>query len=91
MWAALESGDSATATVIHRPLAQMIALQDDLDSFVVCEKYLLVEQGVIAREVARTPIGFALDEESRRALRSSLDELRAAVATTTSGTRTAHR
>jgi dihydrodipicolinate synthase/N-acetylneuraminate lyase len=91
MWTALEAGDAAAAEVIHRPLSQMIALQEDLDSFVVCEKYLLVEQGVLSTSVARTPLRFALDADSRRALRASLEELREAVAKTSSGTRSVQR
>lgn len=57
----------------------MIALQDDLDSFVVCEKYLLVEQGVLTDSTARTPLGFVLNASDRSLLRSLLDELHGVV------------
>ncbi|MDH2443336.1 dihydrodipicolinate synthase family protein [Amnibacterium sp. CER49] len=79
MWNALEAGDQDAAEAINRPLVEMIALQDDLDSFVVCEKFLLVEQGVLSSRVARTPLGFTLEPAAEQRLRGLLDELRRAV------------
>lgn len=80
IWNALEAGDLDTAAAINEPLVKMIAMQDDLDSFVVCEKFLLVEQGVLSSAVARGPVGFALDTESELRLRNLLADLRSAVA-----------
>ncbi|MCH6472547.1 dihydrodipicolinate synthase family protein [Sinomonas terrae] len=81
MWNALESGDIERARSINTPLSEMISMQDDLDSFVVCEKFLLVEQGVITSETARTPLGFSLDPEGRARLVRLLAELRETVGT----------
>lgn len=80
MWNALETGDVARAREINGPLGQMISMQDDLDSFVVCEKFLLVKQGVLTSEVARKPLGFSLDDQARDRLSSLLEELRSATA-----------
>lgn len=79
MWKALEAGDHEAAEAINRPLVEMIAMQDDLDSFVACEKFLLVEQGVISSRVARTPVGFTLRPPQEEQLRGLLAELRNAV------------
>jgi len=79
MWNALEAGDSAKAAAIHEPLSRMIAMQDELDSFVVCEKYLLVEQQVLVDSTARSPLGFSLTDADRRTLRTLLDQLHALV------------
>jgi 4-hydroxy-tetrahydrodipicolinate synthase len=75
MWNALEAGDVARAAEISAPLSKMIAMQDDLDSFVVCEKYLLVEQSVLTSGTARTPLGFTLDAAGRARLSTLLEEL----------------
>lgn len=75
MWNALEAGDAARANAISEPLSKMIAIQDDLDSFVVCEKYLLVEQSVLTGNTARSPLGFVLSESDKSMLRTLLDEL----------------
>lgn len=83
LWNALERGDMASAHLIHTPLANMIALQNDLDSFVVCEKHLLVEQGVFVSQIARTPVSFSLTPEARGNLSSLLGELRSVVDATT--------
>lgn len=79
MWNALEAGDLARAGAISAPLSQMIALQNDLDSFVVCEKYLLVRQSVLTEVTTRSPVSFALDEATRSTLDRLLDELRRVV------------
>lgn len=80
MWDALMGGDVSRAQRIHGPLARMIALQTTIDSFVVCEKFLLAEQGVIATATARSPLDFSLSAESQSNLRHLLLELKQAVA-----------
>jgi dihydrodipicolinate synthase/N-acetylneuraminate lyase len=75
MWNALEEDDARKAGDIHEPLARMLAMQGDLDSFVVCEKYLLVEQRVLADTTARTPLDFSLTDADRKTLSALLNEL----------------
>jgi dihydrodipicolinate synthase/N-acetylneuraminate lyase len=79
MWNALEADDGRKAAAIHEPLSRMLAMQGDLDSFVVCEKYLLVEQRVLTDTTARTPLGFSLTDVDRKTLRSLLNELHGVV------------
>lgn len=82
LWNALEAGDGEAARRIHEPLAQMISIQTTIDSFVVCEKFLLTAQGVLDLPTARTPLNFKLDPPDRDALARSLDDLRLAVMAT---------
>jgi 4-hydroxy-tetrahydrodipicolinate synthase len=39
---------------------------NSLDGFLAVEKYLLVKQGVFKNTLVRGPVGYVLDEESRR-------------------------
>ena len=43
-----------------------MAVQSGLDAFLAVEKYLLVKQGVFQNTLVRGPVGFTLDEETRR-------------------------
>jgi dihydrodipicolinate synthase/N-acetylneuraminate lyase len=61
LWRALVAGDGVTADAIAAPLADLVAIQTTLDSFVAVEKYLLVRQGIIPSARARGPVGFTLD------------------------------
>jgi 4-hydroxy-tetrahydrodipicolinate synthase len=78
MWNALERNDIDRAAQISEPLSSMISLQGNLDSFVACEKYLLVEQSVLTSPIARTPVGFELTTQHRVLLSRLLGELREA-------------
>ena len=66
LWKALKNNDTRRADLIGQPLAAMISLQTSLDSFVAVEKYILVKRGVFKNSVARGPVGYRLDEETRR-------------------------
>jgi hypothetical protein len=41
-------------------------MQTSLDAFLAVEKYLLVKQGVFKSARVRGPVGYALDDETRR-------------------------
>jgi 4-hydroxy-tetrahydrodipicolinate synthase len=43
-----------------------VAVQNSLDAFLAIEKYLLVKQGVFRNTIVRGPVGYAIDEETRR-------------------------
>ena len=55
LWRALCAGDFARAYRVAGPLAQMVALQTSLDSFIAVEKHLLVRQGIFPSSAVREP------------------------------------
>ena len=66
LFEALERNDQAKIDAINGPLTCLIALQTSLDSFLAIEKYLLVQQGIFTSTRVRGPVGFRLDDETRR-------------------------
>ena len=65
MWEALLARDWAIAYDISGPLSLLIDMQTSLDAFVAVEKHILKRQGVLASAVARGPVAYHLDDESR--------------------------
>ncbi len=80
LWRALQAGDEAEATRIWLPLAALVSLQHSLDAFLAIEKHLLVRQGIFKNTIVRGPVGFALDDVTRREVDRLFDLLMAAVA-----------
>ena len=66
LWRALQRGDDEAVYEISLPLSSLVALQTGLDGFLAVEKYLLFRQGVFRNVVIRGPVGFRLDDETRR-------------------------
>lgn len=66
LWRALESGDEAGAYRLSLPISSLVAVQQSLDAFLAVEKHLLVRQGVFRNAIVRGPVGYSLDEETRR-------------------------
>lgn len=66
LWNALEQGDDQRVYQISGPLGALIHLQHSLDAFLAIEKYLLVKQGIFKNTLVRGPVGYHLDEETRR-------------------------
>jgi dihydrodipicolinate synthase/N-acetylneuraminate lyase len=66
LWEALQSGDQRRAYQILLPVSALIAMQTSLDAFLAIEKYLLVRQGVLPSARVRGPVGYTLDDETRR-------------------------
>ncbi|MEX0679409.1 MAG: dihydrodipicolinate synthase family protein [Pirellulales bacterium] len=79
LWHALRSGDQQTAYRIWLPLAALVSLEHSLDAFLAIEKYLLVRQGVFVNTIARGPVGYTLDEPTRREVDRLFDLLSEAV------------
>jgi 4-hydroxy-tetrahydrodipicolinate synthase len=77
LWRALGDGDFARAYRLAGPLAQMIALQTSLDSFIAVEKHLLVRQGVFPSSAVRGPVSEVLDAQGREEVDRLMDMLRA--------------
>ncbi len=66
LWEALAAGEGELVETLGGLLLSLVALQPSLDAFLAVEKYLLVLQGVLPSAAVRQPVGFALDEDSRR-------------------------
>lgn len=81
LWTALVTDDWSRAYEISGPLSLLVDLQTSLDAFVAVEKHLLFQQGVLPSSVARGPVGFDLDAESREGVDLLVERLRGAVRT----------
>jgi 4-hydroxy-tetrahydrodipicolinate synthase len=66
IWRALVAGDEGRAYKIWLPLAALVSLQHSLDAFLAIEKHLLVKQGIFKNTIVRGPVGYVLDEATRR-------------------------
>jgi 4-hydroxy-tetrahydrodipicolinate synthase len=80
LWRALSAGDEASAYRIWLPLAALVSLQHSLDAFLAIEKYLLVKQGIFSNTLVRGPVGYTLDEPTRREVDRLFELLQSAVA-----------
>ena len=50
-------------------------MQISLDAFLAVEKHLLVRQGIFKNTLVRGPVGFCLDEETKREVDRQFDRL----------------
>ena len=66
LWRALEARDEKRVYDLSLPISSLVAVQNSLDAFLAIEKYLLVKQGVFTNTLVRGPVGYTLDEETRR-------------------------
>ena len=80
LWKALKAGDETRTYRISLPLSSLIAVQNSLDAFLAVEKYLLVKQGVFRNTLVREPVGYVLDDETRREVDRLFNLLMKAVA-----------
>jgi dihydrodipicolinate synthase/N-acetylneuraminate lyase len=79
IWRSLRAGDWDRAERIWLPLAALVSLQHSLDAFLAIEKHLLVRQGVFRNTIVRAPVGYVLDEATRREVDRLFDLVVAAV------------
>ncbi len=79
LWRALAAGDERQIYRLSLPISSMIAVQTSLDAFLAVEKYLLVRQGIFRNTIVRGPVGFVLDEETRREVDRLFELIMAAV------------
>jgi dihydrodipicolinate synthase/N-acetylneuraminate lyase len=75
LWRALKAGDSAVVDRISLPLIALVSLQTSLDSFLAVEKHILSRRGIFKNTRVRGPVGFVLDEQTRREVDRLLDML----------------
>ncbi|HWB54628.1 MAG TPA: dihydrodipicolinate synthase family protein [Tepidisphaeraceae bacterium] len=66
LWKALNAGDEQRIYALSTPIAALCSIQNSLDAFLAIEKYLLVRQGIFRNTRIRGPVGYLLDEETRR-------------------------
>ena len=79
LWRALEAKDERKVYALSLPISSLVAVQNSLDAFLAIEKYLLVKQGVFRNTIVRGPVGYALDEETRREVDRLFDLVASAV------------
>jgi 4-hydroxy-tetrahydrodipicolinate synthase len=79
LWRALVDGDFDRAYRIAGPLAQLIAFQGSLDSFVAIEKRNLQRQGVFENAVMRRPVDRVVDAPMAQEIDRLVDLLREVV------------
>lgn len=79
LWRALQAGDEGRIYQLSLPISALIAIQTSLDAFLAVEKYLLVKRGIFKNTLVRGPVGYVLDEETRREVDRLFDQLMAVV------------
>jgi dihydrodipicolinate synthase/N-acetylneuraminate lyase len=82
IWQALTNDDEPRAERIWLPLAALVSLETSLDAFLAVEKHLLVRQGIFTSTHVRGPVGYVLDEATRREVDRLFDLVMEAVAAT---------
>ncbi len=80
IWQALTNGDQQRAEHVWLPLAALVSLETSLDAFLAVEKHLLVRQGIFTNPHVRGPVGYVLDEATRREVDRLFDLVMEAVA-----------
>lgn len=66
LWRALQAGNERRIYALSLPMSSLVAVQNSLDAFLAVEKHLLVRQGIFRNTIVRGPVGYQLDEETRR-------------------------
>jgi len=79
LWRALEAADERWIYRLSLPISSLVAVQSGLDAFLAVEKHLLVKQGIFRNTLVRGPVGFTLDEETRREVDRLFDLVTAAL------------
>jgi dihydrodipicolinate synthase/N-acetylneuraminate lyase len=79
LWRALQARDERRIYELSLPISSLIAMQNSLDAFLAIEKYLLVKQGIFKNTIVRGPVGYSLDEETRREIDRLFDRVMHAV------------
>jgi 4-hydroxy-tetrahydrodipicolinate synthase len=75
LWRALEANDQNRIDELSGPICAIVSLQNSLDAFLAVEKHLLVRQGIFKNTLVRGPVGYKLDEETRREVDRQFDRM----------------
>jgi 4-hydroxy-tetrahydrodipicolinate synthase len=75
LWRALQAGDAQRVDRISLPIIALVSMQNSLDAFLAIEKYLLVKQGIFRNTIVRGPVGYILDDETRREIDRLFDHI----------------
>jgi 4-hydroxy-tetrahydrodipicolinate synthase len=79
LWRELQAGNERAIYRLSLPLVALVSLQTSLDAFLAVEKHLLVRQGIFRNTIVRGPVGYRLDDETRREVDRLFDQLTEAV------------
>jgi 4-hydroxy-tetrahydrodipicolinate synthase len=79
LWRALKANDTVAINRISLPLIALVSLQTSLDSFLAVEKHILRRRGIFKNTRVRGPVGFVLDDQTRREVDRLLDMLLATI------------
>jgi dihydrodipicolinate synthase/N-acetylneuraminate lyase len=79
LWRALQAGDERRIYQLSLPISALVAVQNSLDAFLAVEKHLLVKQGIFRNTHVRGPVGYVLDDETRREVDRLFELVMAAV------------
>lgn len=75
LWRALEADNDARVDAISMRLTTLVAKLNSLDAYIAVEKHLLVRQGVFRNTTIRGPVGYILDDITRREVDRLFDML----------------
>ena len=79
LWQALRAADQERINALAGPISALVSMQNSLDAFLAVEKHLLVRQGIFKNTIVRPPVGYRLDDETRREVDRLFDLLRAVI------------
>ncbi len=79
LWRALQAGNETRTYELSLPISSLVAMQNSLDAFLAIEKYLLVKQGIFKNTLVRGPVGYVLEDETRREIDRLFDRVTSAV------------
>jgi len=75
LWKALRAGDQNQIDSLSGAICPLVSMQNSLDAFLAVEKHLLVRQGIFKNTLIRGPVGYKLDEETRREIDRLFDRM----------------
>jgi 4-hydroxy-tetrahydrodipicolinate synthase len=79
LWQALRDDDEQKVDRLNAPLTALVEMQTSLDAFLAVEKHLLHRQGIFRNQIIRGPVGYVLDDATRREIDRRFDVLMASM------------
>jgi dihydrodipicolinate synthase/N-acetylneuraminate lyase len=75
LWKALHANEANRVDRLSGPICALVSMQNSLDAFLAVEKYLLVRQGIFRNTLIRGPVGYVLDDGTRREIDRLFDRM----------------